>query len=290
MRIKKDLIFKNEYIRAEDVWVRNFTKHIGQPIDINELFTSSDLGQITINESANRNLDRRRIAEQNFHFPKVVIVSDGFDFEKRQAQLCKLPSDVAIFAVNQSLSKWKLMDTNPKRAINLYVVNNPYKDCMNYISRKTKYFPSCVASSRTHVSFVESYQGNVYVYEPTPSLKFGSNPQEIWYVDDYRSPICAAISLAHRFGVEKLALFCCDESFVDERPAAEQLKNGLWNYPQHLKLHNIIDANLYWLTHQEEHAVNVVDYSSGAEYKNATYICTEEALNEFFIDDLETLE
>lgn len=290
MRIKRDLIFKNEYIRAGNVWVRNFTKDICQPIDINELFTASDISQITINENANRSFDRRRISEQNFYFPKVLIVSDGFEFDKRQFELRNLPSDVVIFSVNQSLSKWKLMESNPKRPINLYIANNPYKDCLNYISRKTKYFPSCVASSRTYIPFVEGYQGNMYVYEPTPSLKFGSNPQDLWYVDDYRSPVCAAISLAHRFGVEKLALFCCDEAFADERPAAEQLKNGLWQYPQHFQLHQIIEANLYWLTHQEERPVEVVDYSSGAEYKNATYICTEEALKEFFADDLETLE
>ncbi len=276
MRIKKDPIFKNEYIKTGDIWVRNFTNGTRQPIDLNQLFTVSDLSQIMINEIANRNFNRTKITDENLYFPNIVIISDGYDFEKKQNILSRLPSNVVIFAVNNTLNKWK-----QDKPINLYVTNNPYKDCMNDLPKR-RYYPSCVASTRSYPAFLDHYKGKIYLYEPTPSLNFGIDQKDIWYIDDYRNPICAAIGLAYKFGVQKLALFCCDESFVDERPGAIKLNNELWNYPQHKLSHDIIDANLYWLINQENYEVKVVDYSSGLEYINATYISTEEMLLDFF--------
>ena len=79
-------------------------------------------------------------------------------------------------------------------------------------------------------------------------------------------------------------LFCCDDSFKNERPASEKLLNELWTYPQHIKSHDVIDANLYWLTHQENIDIKVSDHSCGPEYVNAEYISSTEAMNAFFED------
>jgi hypothetical protein len=105
-------------------------------------------------------------------------------------------------------------------------------------------------------------------------------------IDDYRNPICAAIGLAYRFGVQRLMLVCCDNSFDKPRDAAVQMKNGLWTYEQHLRSHDIIDANLYWLTHQKDAEVKVADWSNGPEYVNATYISSAQEAIDFFKEDV----
>lgn len=287
MRIKKDPTTKNEYIKADGIWIRNFTKPTSVAIDANNLFQASDYRQVIINETGNRNLNRSSISDESLYFPKVLIVSDGYDFENKHLVLANLPKDVAIFAVNGALAKWQLAsDSKKRRAINLYVVNNPYRECLNYLPNKTKYYPTCIASNRTYVEFVSQYPGNLFLYEPSPSKQFGMEKKDVWHVDDYRNPICAAINLAFHFRVQKLGLFCCDESFSDERPSSVKLANGLWHYPQHQLSHQVIDTNLYWLTHQQKQEVQAVNHSFGPEYKNAAYIKDEEALLHFFNEPL----
>jgi hypothetical protein len=102
----------------------------------------------------------------------------------------------------------------------------------------------------------------------------------MYQIDDYRNSICAAILLAFRFHVRKLLLFCCDDAFDIERPASEKLENGLWIYPQQNVAHDLIDANLYWLSNQE-YEVAIKDHSSGPKYKNAGYIPMEGILDFF---------
>ena len=150
---------------------------------------------------------------------------------------------------------------------------------------ETKYYPTCIASSRTCHDFLARYEGNAYLYEPTPQEGFGHKKSALYYIDDYRNPVCAAIGMTYKLGVSKLMLFCCDDSFEEERDAAMQLDNNLWIYPQHLKSHKIIDSNLYWLTNQKNHEVDVCDFSSGSKYVNAQYINSEEQIINFFNDD-----
>jgi hypothetical protein len=120
-----------------------------------------------------------------------------------------------------------------------------------------------------------------------PEVKFGVERKETYYIDDYRNPICAAIGFAHQFGAEKILLLCCDDSFKEKRDFSVELHNGLHTYPHHVRSQEIIDANLYWLTHQENKEVKVADWSSGGEYKNAEYISDEEGVIAFFKDQSE---
>lgn len=279
MRIKQHK--RNEYIRAGGVWVRNFTKYGVKPLNISRLLQQEDYFDVINNEASNRTKNISPISEERFHFPHIVIVSDGHKFDEKHKLLKELPQNVAILAVNRALAKWSLTTPDNWRSINFYVVNNPYKECVHYIPKKHGYFPTCVASSRTDADFLNRYRGNLYLYEPSQETGFGKYNPVKYCIDDYRNPICAAIGLAFQFGVEKLMLLCCDDSFSEERPAMVKLSNDLWTYPQHLVSHDIIDANLYWLSHQEEVEVEICDHSSGPEYTNARYI-TEENINEFF--------
>lgn len=280
----------NEYIRAGDVWVRNFTKSNLAPLQVTHMFQPEDYARVLQNQEMNKN--HPKISNETVIFKKVVIVSDGHKFDERHKLISKLPRDVAILAVNEAMRKWGLMhpkmEPAERRTINAYVCNNPYPQAMTFLpSKDNKYYPTCIASVRANFEFLKKYLGDVYTYMPTSEEKFGHEAKEEYYIDDYRNPICAAIGLAHHFGVQKLMLLCCDESFEEKRDFAVELKNGLWTYPQHLKSQEIIDANLYWLTHQEEKEVKVADYSSGADYTNAAYITTMEEALDFFQDQEE---
>lgn len=275
MKIKKTAT-NNEYIQGGGVWVRNFAKKSNRPLSVHHLHDRSDYPLIMSNEQVNS--AKPRIADENIQFSKVLIVSDGYDFEKRQHIISQMPPDVCVLAINGALKNWKLIG---KRAINAYVINNPYGEATTFLP-KHKYYPVCISSMRTNAKFTKSYLGDVYVYCPTPERVFGSEYNEKYFVDDYRNPVCAALGLAYQFGAEKVMLMCCDDSFEEKRDFAVQLKNGLWTYPQHVRSEGIIDANLYWLTNQENREVQVVNYSSGGDYIHATYINDEKDAISFF--------
>jgi len=289
MRIKTTYS-SNEYIRAGDVWVRNFTKKGIAPISISHMYDKSDYPNLLRNEERNRK--RARISEEKIIFHKVVVVSDGYDFANRHQLLSKLPPDVCILTINGALKGWKLMgpkvDPQSQRSINAHIVNNPYREVLTDLpERQSPYFPVCVGSIRANHEFYERYRGDVYVYQPTPERVFGYEKNEAYFIDDYRNPVCAAIGLSFQFDVRKLLLLCCDASFTEKKDQAVQLENGLWTYPQHLRSKEIIDANLYWLTHQEGREVVVADYSSGGNYTNAVYISSEQDALDFFVDQEE---
>lgn len=271
---------RNSYILTSDgIWIRDFTKEFVSSIDISGLTKEMDYKLFLENELANRKLNTPNIDSENFFHPHVLIVSDGHDFQDKHRLLSSMPSHVTIIAVNGALAKWELVGpacrSEDKRSIDYYVVNNPFVECVQYIPKKNRYYPKCIASIRTNPNFTRIYnaKGTLHNYTPTPSDGFkGLSDDAIYCIDDYRSPVCAALALAARFGAEKIAFLCCDESFPDERPAAIKLPNGLYTYPQHLVSQGVIDANLHWMTKYEDRDVTIVDSSSGAEYSNACYI------------------
>lgn len=289
MRVKKHPS-GNEYIRAGDVWVRNFTKDCITQVQITRMFDKADYALVLKNHELNKN--HPKISNEAIYFENLVIVSDGHDFAARHLFLRKLPRGTGILAVNRAALKWGLLrpavPAAERRTVNALVVNNPYRECAACAPAKdAKYYPACIASVRTNHEFLKRYGGDVYTYAPTPDETFGVGLAETYYVDDYRNPVCAAVGLAHRFGAKRVMLVCCDDSFPERRPSSVPLPNGLHAYPQHLKAQEIIDANLYWLTHQEGREVRAADYSSGAEYRNAAYIRSDEEALAFFGDQEE---
>jgi hypothetical protein len=257
---------KNEYYHTGNgLWVRNFTKTTLTTVDINDLYPISDIQVMLENELQNRMRMVQQIETEHLEWPVVVIAGDGFNFIAKQKLLDMLPPDVVMIGVNDVMNMWAI-----KRRLNYYVVNNPYPEAMRYLPKRPQPRPRIIASERTHPGFIQGYDGIVYQYTPSPNERFGGIKSENdWLVDDYRNPICAAICLAFKFNVKKLLLFCCDNSFKDQRVGAEKLHNGLWMYPQQQTAHSMIDGCLYWLQTQE---IEVRDHSSGPEYKHAEYI------------------
>jgi hypothetical protein len=263
----------NQYLLTENnIWVRNFNTAVA-PLDINKLTPASEYAMFLENEIQNDRNDISSFDPGSVRFEKAIVISDGYLFATKHKLLEKLPLNVAIIATNRSLVKW-----NTSRKIDFFLVNNPYQECMSMMPTH-RYYPRCLASTRTYHQFIETYKarkGQVLTYSPTPEPGYASLMRSYCQLDDYRNPICAGISLAHKIGVTKLLLFCCDDSFADERAAAIKLENGLYTYEPHLICHGIIGAMLTW--YRKIKGSKLGNHSSGSVYKDVPYIPEEEVL------------
>lgn len=253
---------KNQYLFTESkLWVRDFTLS-ANPEDINNLW-DKEYKLILNNEMRNATFSLPAIDAEVFYYPNVIIVSDGYQFEKKQHLLDNV--NAVIIGVNRSLSKWQ------GKKMDWYLTNNPYSSCMSYLP-KNNYYPRCIVSNRTNPEFIMRYKSRLGIisrYTPVTDKVFNSNYflKPSYYIDDYRNPICAAISLAYRWQVKKLLLFCCDDVFENERQGS--IKEGdKWMYPQHKIAKELIDGNLYWLKSQPYSDVKIGNYSS-IDYENA---------------------
>lgn len=276
MRIKK--IYKNEYILSkEKVWVRNLCSN-SKNIDINKLYDKESSLCIK-NEFEN-------LKVQKLDFPKlnietVIICSDGLFWNEKQKILSKVSSECRIIGVNGALKKWKMVGKNAefKKSMFLYLVNNPYKECMNYLPKEHRYYPNIISSIRAYPDFIKNYKSKTYFYTPSETPNYSSYPNLInLSLDDYRNPICASISLAYKMNAKKIILFCCDEAFEEYREGSVKMDNGYYQYPQQIMSQNIIDKQLYWL---KQNQIEIFDHSSGIKYENASYI-NENQLISFF--------
>lgn len=274
----------NEYVlTSQNVWVRNPLISFAKPLDLNKFTSERDCKLFLENEAHHRTLGLNEVDFETRRFPNVLIVSDGYEFKEKQKELEKFNENVMVIGVNGSLAKWCYADKNDryKRTMDWYLANNPYPECKRYLP-KHKYFPSCMVAARTNIDFVKDYKGKRYIYSPTPDRLYSGllNFSGV-YIDDYRNPICAAIGVALAFRAKKIMLFCCDDSFEDERPGTVRLENGLWCYPQHLTTFGIIDMLAWWLKKAE---ISIVDHSLGMKYKEIPYITVDQAI-EFFDEE-----
>ncbi len=267
---------KNEYCLSKSGhWVRNFTKPIVKAIDINDMNPLEDMKLIIDNEFKN-NIKRYQTLELDNAPSKAVIIGDGYGFEQNLKLLEELPHDVMIIGVNGAFAKWQ-----SQRRLDYYVVNNPYQECLYYYPQVIRSWPKCVASARTNPNFLEIYKGLLQVYAPVCGEHYSSfNTENFMCIDDYRSPICAAIVLSYKLRVRQLMLMSTLEMYKNERPGTEQLGNKLWIYPQQKTAHALIDANLYWL---QKAKINVGYTETDPDYEFATYINATD-LKRFFND------
>lgn len=266
----------NQYLLSEEgIWVRNFASQI-TPVDVNKLSTVTDYSLFLANEVKNEMCDLNNLDPKKNQFKGAIIVSDGYKFVTKHKLLENLPKEIAVIAVNRSLAKWKV-----SRNIDFFVVNNPYPECMSLMPNHG-YYPKCITSTRTNPDFIKIYKtrgGYLERYNPTPEVGYSSPSRTICYLDDYRNPICASLSLSYKLGISNIVLFCCDDSFEGERPAAMKLENGLWMYPQQKISHSAINAMLTW--YKKIKGVKIVDHSSGLIYEDVNYINEEEILKFF---------
>lgn len=267
---------RNRYLRTADgLWVRDLTA-AAPAVDINPLTAPADRELLVANEVANSS-GKWQTFEPRFS-RHVCVVSDGHGFDGHRDLLEGLPPHVTIVGVNRSLARWKV----PGRAMSHYLATSPYDEALGGLPTAHRYFPPCLASVRTCPQFLRRYRGQVHLYRPAREEGFGGSPRgSLPVLDEYRNPVCAAVSLAYLLGATKILLFCCDDSFADERPGAERLPNGLWSYPQHRIPHGLVDGMLHWVTRQEERRVVARSFSHGRDFANAPYIPAAEVAGFF---------
>jgi hypothetical protein len=273
--IIKHHINKNDYcLSRSGHWIRNFTKPVVKPVDINDITPLDDMKLIIENEFKN-SLKKYQVMEDIFH-EKAIIIGDGYSFEESAKAIEALSGDVVIIGVNKAFAKW-----TSQRSMNYYVVNNPYQDCLYNYPQIITSWPKCIASVRTHAHFLEVYKGLVYTYYPTcGEIYSGPYKDNTYFIDDYRNPICAAIGLCYKFKVKKLMIMSALEMYKEERSGTMPVKGGLWTYPQQRIAHDLIDGNLYWM---QKAKINVGYTNSGLDYEFATYINVTD-LKRFFND------
>jgi hypothetical protein len=285
MRVKKKDY--NEYLILDNgIWVRNFILSEAPPTDQNASLMSHNDMQICLeNETQNYKMRLPPIGTEDVYYENVVIVSDGTNLVEKKASLMAFPKEVCIIAVNGALNRWTV--DKKSRPITYYVVNNPYVECMNFLPKQSKYYPPCIASVRTRNAFLKHYidnRGIVFVYTPVSNKFYSGLNHGIsrYVIDDYRNPICAAISLAYRFKAKKILLFCHDECFADDRPGSILAENNLWTYPQQKISNELIDAHLKWI---KGASINVGYHADGLKLNNATYIPLDE-VPQFFTKEI----
>lgn len=273
--IIKHHVNKNEYcLSRSGHWIRDFTKSVVTPADINDITPLEDMKLILDNEFKN-SLKKYQTMEETFH-EKAIIIGDGYGFEDSIKAIEELSSDVVVIGVNKAFSRWK-----SARHLNYYVVNNPYQDCLYYYPQIVTTWPKCVASIRTYPHFLEVYRGLLCLYSPIcGEIYSGPFKDNSFFIDDYRNAICAAIGLCYKFKVKKLMLMSTLEMYQDERAGTIPVKDGLWTYPQQKMAHDLIDANLYWM---KKAKIDVGYTNSGLDYEFATYITLAD-LKRFFND------
>ena len=272
---------KNQYVVSDGLYVRDFTLRDTVGIDLNKLSDRPAQDQFMLNEITNNSQKYPFIDGESFTHPTVVIVSNGLEFEEKHLWLAHLPKHVCIIGVNGALKNWKMVGEQAavKKSMNYYVANNPYQECCSFLPERHSYYPRCVASVRTNPTFLERYNGLKYLYSPVDNDTYsGLSFKRQYEIDDYRNPICAALSLAYRFKANKICLLCCDDSFEKERPGTEQV-DGVWRYPQQVITHNLVEANAFWLKNAK---IRLADCSRNGKYDNITYINSKDGFLEFF--------
>lgn len=232
---------RNEYIKVDDFWVRNYTKPNVVPKDINNLYEADEIKAIIENEIKNAKISGPNLIEENLFYDNVVIVSDGAGFEDHKNLLNNIGSNFCVIAVNNAMRFWE-----SNRFPDFLLVNNPFDNITAQTPRNG--WPKLIASRRTNNKFVANYRNIKYFYDPTCDLKYQSPiaKKTNGHIDDYRNPICAALGCAYYFQSKNIFLCYCSNAYKAERPGCEKIDENYWCYPQQITANKIINANLFW--------------------------------------------
>lgn len=265
---------RNDYCLSKcGYWVRDFTKPIAKPIDINNMLSLEDMKLIIENEFKNSLKKYQPIEENMPSHDNIIIIGDGYGFDRNLKAIESLPPNVVIIGVNGAFSKWK-----SQKRLNYYVVNNPYQDCLYSYPQIITNWPKLISSTRTLPHFLEVYGGQINTYYPTSGKDYsGFKNDAILSIDDYRNPMCAAIGLSYKFKASKILIMSSLEMYDNERPGTERVKNK-WIYPQQKIAHQLIDANLYWM---QKAKIKIGYTDTEPDYEFATYIEIDD-LKRFF--------
>jgi hypothetical protein len=271
--IKKHNNKNNYFITKSGNLVRDFS--FGVPIDVNN-YAKDEYSLFLENELALLSYNLPKINSEKYNFKNAVIVSDGPDLKQNLELLRNI--NAIIIGVNGSLNHW---DSSIK--MDFYLINNPTSVSMGF-SSKASYFPPCIASTRTFPEFVKRHKlkkGNVYLYCPSPFSEYNSNLHSCVAMDDYRNPVCGALSLCNFWGVENILLFSCQDYYKEERPVTLKTEDGNFIYPQQVVANEFVDAMGYWFKNKKYSECKLGEFGGGQVLSNFDKIKKEE-VSSFF--------
>lgn len=269
---------KNKYILENKIYVRDLTNENSVGLDLNHLFSDSDLNLIIENEMENFS---QRIPEFELeNYDNIIILGSGYNSKEDHIFLKDLNKKTCIIGINNSLKNWNFKELS-KRNMNYYFINNPYDDSLNYLPTSHNYYPKCIASIRTNPNFIKNYKGNKFFYCPTPNINYSNISKKYFNntIDDYRNSVCGSLSLAFKFNAKKIILCYCDDSFVDNRPGSVLLENNLYCYPQQLFVDSIINNMCHWFKTKK---IEIFNYSSNKLINNSIKINNTNEILELF--------
>ena len=232
---------RNEYIKVDDLWIRNYTKQNVISKDLNSLYEEEELKTIIENEIKNSKVGSPNLLEENFQYENVLIISDGLGFDEHKKLLDNLNPNFCVIAVNSAMTFWE-----STRFPDFFLVNNPFESIFAQTLKSG--WPKLIASRRTNNKFITNYRNIKYFYDPTCNQKYQSPvaKKSSNHIDDYRNPICAALGCAWNFGAKNIVLAYCSNAYKKERPGCEQVDTEAWCYPQQILANKIINSYLFW--------------------------------------------
>ena len=232
---------RNEYIGVEEYWIRNFGKPSVSPIDINNLYDDKEIYILIDNELKNSKINMPNLLEENFSFDNVLIINDGFGFDKHADLLSDLTDDWCVICIRNAARYWQAV-----KFPDFLLVQNPFNTCLSQMPDRQ--FPKLIVSRRTNTRFVVGYRNVKYVYDAVCDRKYQSPYAKAskTYIDEYRNPICAAIGCAFNFNAKNIFLAYCSDAYKETRPGSIEISENLFCYPQQVLANKIVNANLFW--------------------------------------------
>ena len=271
----------NQYALTENkkIWVRNFGINHASALDINDLYSESEINLIINNEIINSYHKNATYEPEELFDKNVFIVSDGFGFDKTLELLNTVEIDNPyIILTNNALKFWNVEKYLPS----LFVVNNPYKDCLANINKNI--FPRLLASTKTYPEFFKyyDYRAGLYVYHSSPQINYQAPIKNDYsnYLDDYRNSICAALVNCYYGNAKNIYLMSCSEGYTEER-SGSFLANGIYQYPLQNLADQIINTNIFWYL-KNKPQTNIKYFGINKSFYFAKYIDEDQFKEEFY--------
>lgn len=258
--IKKHKNKNHYFVTKSGGWVRDFSR--GFPLDVND-YGRRDYGLFLGNELSVTSMNLPKLGGEKSDHRKAVIVSDGPDLAKNLKLLDGV--DTMVVGVNGALNHW-----TPGVKMDFYVTNNPSVEVMGFISRAS-YFPPCVLSMRSFPDFAKKYLsrgGDVRTYSSAPFHDFDPKVSQNIVLDDYRNPVCAAVSLCRHAGVSDIMLLCTQDYYADEKPGTIRVDDGTFMYPQQVLANEYVDAMGYWFLREPYSENRLFEFGGGQRLEN----------------------
>jgi len=235
---------KNDYVLVDpNIWVRNFTKNVAASADINDLYKENEFELILNNETAASFCNVPYLSDPLIKNTNAVILNCGYGYKESKEIIESFDREkYYIICLNNTFKMW----SNNKRRPDLFIVNNPYPECLSQIPQYTE-GTSCICSTRTNMNFYENYRGYIFKYASTANDNFVSArlPATVVKLDEYRNSVCSAIHLCWLNNIKNILLVGCTVGTNDEREGTQKY-GDLYKLPSQVQSDKIIDAMLMW--------------------------------------------